>query len=175
MRKPVAVDGQAGASRVELAVAIAVVGVLAAALLERLLYIEEYAEKTAMELTIANMQAGLRARVGSLLIADQASKIPTLAGANPVEWLDHAPENYLGELDAAPAREPKGQWYFDRGRRELVYTANNRLHFSPSVYRDFSVRLRVMPMLGAARPAGTKPAGQQDWVTLVVVNDYRWF
>jgi type II secretory pathway pseudopilin PulG len=167
--------GQAGASRMELAVAIAVVGVLAAALLERLLYIEEYAEKTAMDLTIANMQAGLRARVGSLLIADQASKIPTLAGANPVDWLEHEPENYLGELAGAPESEPRGQWYFDRGRRELVYTANNRLHFSPSLYRDFSVRLRVMPLLGPVPAPGPRPAGQQDWVALVVVNDYRWF
>lgn len=175
MRYSFAEEGQAGASRVELAVAVAVVGVLATVLLERVLYVEEYAERTAMELTISNLQSGLRAKVGSLLIADQASKIATLAGENPVEWLDGKPGNYLGELVEPPAQEAKGQWYFDRKRRELVYTANNRLHFTPSEYRDFSVRLRVMPVLASQSAAGGNSIGQQDWVALVVVNDYRWF
>lgn len=175
MRYLVPEDGQTGGIRLELVVAIVVVSVLAAVLLERVLYVEEYAEKTAMELTIAHMQAGLRGRVGSLLITDQASKIPTLADANPFEWLESEPSNYLGEMEQAPEEDAKGQWYFDRNRRELVYTANNRLHFTPSVYRDFSVRLRVMPVLAAASVQNDKTASQQDWVALVVVNDYRWF
>lgn len=175
MRHLYAEKRQAGASRVELAVAVAVVGVLAAALLERVLYVEEYAEKTAMELTIANLQSGLRARVGSLLIADQASKIPTLVNDNPIDWLDGKPGNYLGEFPEQPAQDAKGHWYFDSKRRELVYTANNRLHFTPSLYRDYSVRLRVMPVLDSQAALPGKSTGQQDWVALVVVNDYRWF
>ena len=175
MRDKHAAKWQGGATRMELAVSIAVVGILAAALLERLLYVEEYAEKTAMELTIANMQAGLRARIGNLLIEGQPSRIPTLAGANPVEFLDKHPDNYLGALEVSPDGRADGNWYFDINRRELVYTANNTLHFVPSAYRDYTVRLRVMPVHAAANPGGGKPGAQQDWVALGVVNDYRWF
>lgn len=175
MRKPHAADSQLGASLLESAVAISVVGVLAATLLQRLLYVEEYAEKTAMELTIANMRAGMRGRVGLLLIADQASKIPTLAGENPVQWLEREPENYLGELEQAPRPQPKGKWYFDLKRRELVYTANSRAHFTPSRYQDYSVRLRVMPVPALQTMSGAHTPRQQDWVALAVVNDYRWF
>lgn len=161
-----------GASFYEAAVACVIVGILAGVLLERVLYIQEYAEKSALELTIANLRAGLRSRVADLLLADRVSEIETLADENPMRWLEGRQENYLGELDTPPEEEPRGKWYFDRGRRELVYTASGRRHFSPSVYRDFTVRLRAMRVsAGGENP----PAVGQVWVALVVVNDYRWF
>ena len=91
-----------------------------------------------MESTAENIRTGLRYKVADLILANRASEIPTLADENPMNWLGERPPNYLGELDSAPADEPKGQWYFDRRNRELVYTVNNRRHFSPSMYRDFS-------------------------------------
>jgi general secretion pathway protein G len=175
MRYPDAVQRQSGASRLEMLVAGAVVAVLAIALLERLSFYQEYAEKAAMDLTIASMRAGMRSEVAGLLIADRVSEIQTLADRNPISWLKRAPENYLGELDGPPAEEPRGKWYFDRKRRELVYTANNRRHFTPSVYRDYTVRVRPMRLLSMTDPErGTPPKGP-EWVALVVVNDYRWF
>ncbi|MEX0958098.1 MAG: hypothetical protein WDZ63_02310 [Burkholderiales bacterium] len=162
---------QRGASRVELAVVVVVFGALATVFLERMLYYQEYAEVVAMEMTVANLRTGLRYRVAELLLEDKVSKIPTLAESNPMDWMDPAPENYIGELDTSPEDEPRGKWYFDHGRRELVYTANNRRFFSPSVYRDFSVRFRVM-RIGERETGG---AGiSQEWVALVLVNDYSW-
>lgn len=175
MRIQCAAIRQSGLNRAEFAIAASIVAIVAAVLAERLLYVEEYAEKTAMELTIASMRAGLRARIGELLIADQVSKIATLVEENPVDWLERRPHNYLGEVDAPPAEEPRGQWYFDRARRELVYTANNRLHFTPSAYRDFTVRVRTMPVRSHDLQTGTQPDARQTWVALVVVNDFRWF
>jgi general secretion pathway protein G len=172
MRAVHAANRHRGASFYETAVASVIVGVLAVVLLERVLYVQEYAEKSALELTIANLRAGLRARVAHLLMADRVSDIETLADENPMGWLEGRQENYLGELDIPPGEEPRGKWYFDRHRRELVYTANSRRHFSPSVYRDFTVRLRAMRVT----PGGEGPSAKgQVWVALVVVNDYRWF
>ncbi|MGH8678884.1 MAG: hypothetical protein ACREUQ_11085 [Burkholderiales bacterium] len=67
-------------------------------------------------------------------------------GENPVGWLDRNPSNYFVELNAPPAQEPKGREHLHRSCRELVYTAKNRLHFSSSVHRDFTVHLRIMPL-----------------------------
>jgi general secretion pathway protein G len=170
-----AAQRQSGASRLELLVAAAAVAAVAGVLLERFAYYQEYLEKVAMDLTIASMRAGLRSQVAGLLIADRVSEIQTLADRNPISWLEHPPENYLGELDSPPEKDARGKWYFDGKRRELVYTANNRRHFTPSVYRDYTVRVR--PMRVRAADDGSRPGARREpeWVVLVVVNDYQWF
>ena len=165
---------QCGVSFLEFAVCIAFVGILVVVLLERALYYQEYAEKTAMEWTAGNIRTSLRYKVADLILANRVSDIQTLADENPMNWLAERPPNYLGELDSAPADEPKGQWYFDRRNRELVYTVNNRRHFSPSSYRDFSVRYRAMRVsTGAVTDRSSNFAG--TWVSLVLVAEYGWF
>jgi len=158
-----------------LAVALAVLGVLAAVLLERLQYVQEYAEKTAMELVIEELRSQLRIKVAERLVDGRLADIPALADEDPFTWLDRPPANYLGEVDREPAEEPRGRWYFNRGSREVVYTANNRRFFSPSVYRDFTVRLRLMRISADPRAEAAAGRRQPEWVALVVVNDYRWF
>ena len=165
---------QCGASFVEFTVCIALMGIFVGVLLERSLYYQEYAEKTAMESTAQNIRTGLRYKVADLILANRVSEIQTLADENPMNWLAERPPNYLGELDSAPADEPKGQWYFDRRNRELVYTVNNRRHFSPSSYRDFGVRYRAMRVsVGAVTDRSPNLAG--TWVSLVLVAEYGWF
>jgi len=165
---------QCGASFLELAVCVALMAIFVGVLLERALYYQEYAEKTAMESTAENIRTGLRYKVADLILANRASEIPSLADENPMNWLAERPPNYLGELDSAPADEPKGNWYFDRRNRELVYTVNNRRHFSPSMYRDFSVRYR--PMRVSTGTVTERSRGSADtWVSLVLMGEYDWF
>src|SRR4030088_5723 len=90
---------QSGFSVFEFVVAIAIVAVFGGVFLQRMLYFQEYAEKTAMDLTVPNMRTGLRYRTGDLLMRDKVSEITTLADENPVSWLQNSPENYLGEFD----------------------------------------------------------------------------
>ena len=165
---------QCGASFVEFAVSIALMGIFVGVLLERALYYQEYAEKVAMESTAENIRTGLRYKVADLILANRVSDIQTLADENPMNWLAERPPNYLGELDSAPADEPKGQWYFDKRNRELVYTVDNRRHFSPSSYRDFSVRYRAM-RVSAGAVTDSSPNFAGTWVSLVLVADYGWF
>lgn len=153
---------------------MALMGIFLGVLLERALYYQEYAEKTAMESTAENIRTGLRYKVADLILANRVPEIPTLADENPMNWLAERPPNYLGELDSAPADEPFGQWYFDRRNHELVYTVNNRRHFSPSAYRDFSVRYRAMRVsTGAVTDSSPNVAG--TWVRMVLVAEYGWF
>ncbi len=166
--------GQCGASFVEFAVCMALMGIFVGVLLERALYYQEYAEMTAMESTAKNIRTGLRYKVADLILANRMSEIPALADDNPMNWLAERPPNYLGELDSAPADEPKGQWYFDMRKRELVYTVNNRRHFSPSSYRDFSVRYRAM-RVSAGAVTDSSPNFASTWVSLVRVAEYGWF
>jgi len=165
---------QCGASFVEFAVSTALIGIFVGVLLERVLYYQEYAEKAAMESTAENIRTGLRYKVADLILASQMSEIPRLADENPMVWLGERPPNYLGELDSAPVDEPNGQWYFDRSNRELVYTVNNRRHFSPSLYRDFSVRYRAM-RVSAGAVTDSSPNFAGTWVSLVLVAEYGWF
>jgi len=165
---------QCGASFVEFAVSIALIGIFVGVLLERTSYYQEYAEKTAMESTAENIRTGLRYKVADLMLANRAPEIPSLADENPMNWLGERPPNYLGELDSAPADEVKGQWYFDKRNQELVYTVNNRRHFSPSTYRDFSVRYRAM-RVSAGAVTDSSPKIGETWVSLVLVAEYGWF
>ena len=164
---------QWGGSLADFAVCIALIGVFLIVLIERALYYQEYAEKTAMESTAGSIRTGLRYKVADLIIANRLSEIPTLADENPMNWLGKKPPNYLGELDSAPV-EADGQWYFDKRNRELVYTVNNRRHFSPSSYRDFSVRYRAMRVSTGAQPDNS-PKWAGAWVSLVLVSEYGWF
>lgn len=174
MRPGKTVGLQRGISRLEFAVAATLFAVLAGVLLERLLYVEEYAEMTAMELTVANMRTGLRNRMGDLLIRDRVSEIATLADENPMSWLERRPDNYLGEFDREPDLDLRGSWYFDRGRHEIVYTVNLRRHFAPRDREDYRVRLRAVAQpVPAGGTAGGKNAHR--WVALVETSGGSWF
>jgi hypothetical protein len=55
-----------------------------------------------------------------------------------------------------------------------VYTVNNRRYFSPSTYRDFSVRYRTM-RVSAGAVTDSSPNFSGTWVSLVLVSEYGWF
>ena len=150
---------------------MALFGVFMAVFLERMFYYQEYAEKTAMDMTVANIRMGLRYRVADLMLANRMSEVPTLADENPIHWLAERPANYLGELDSAPADEPKGQWFFDKPSRELVYTVSNRRHFESSDGRNYSVRYRATRQAAAA---GNGASRTEIWISFVPVREYRW-
>lgn len=160
-----------GGTWLERMVAIILIGIFVAVFLGRMLFYQEYAEKTAMELTVENIRTGLRYQTADLMLANRMSEIPTLADKNPINWLAERPANYLGELDSAPADEPKGQWYFDKRSWELVYTVNNRRHFESPDGRDYSVRYRATRQTaGSDRGA----PGVETWVSFAPVREYRW-
>jgi len=165
---------QRGSSPFEFVVATAIVGVIGGVLLEHMLYLQEYAEMTAMDLTVANLRTGLRYKAGDLLIRDKVPEIATLADENPIDWLQNRPDNYLGEFDVEPDTDLRGKWYFDKTRRELVYTINNRRHFVPASGQDYDLRWHAVRLGANAASVAGSPSNLQ-WVALVQDAGGRWF
>ncbi len=161
---------QAGSGWLEFAVAAVVLSVLAAVLLQSLLYYQALAEKTTVELTIMNMRTGMRYRIAELILAGRTREVGGLVGTNPVAWLARPPEGYLGEVDdvAGPDEVPRGSWYFDRRTRELVYRVNRDSGFQPLDGGARAVRLKVVPGYDADRD------GALLGVALAVINRYHW-
>ncbi|MGE0355581.1 MAG: hypothetical protein AB7P08_01575 [Burkholderiales bacterium] len=172
MARPAAARAQrqGGSGWLELGVSAVVVSVLAALLLAALLAQQALAEKATVELTILNLRTGLRLAVAELIIAGREREVASLAGANPVRWLERPPEGYLGEIDTPedPARMPGGAWYFDRGRRELVYRVSHDGGFETLPGEPAVVRLQVALERGSARKEALLG------VVLRVNNRYNW-
>jgi len=163
-----------GFSLIEFVGAIAILGVFCGVLLQRMLYLQEYAEMTAMDLTVANMRTGLRYRTADFLMRDQVSEIATLADENPVNWLQNHPENYLGEFDQKPDTDLRGKWYFDKTRHDLVYTLNNRRHFLPASGEEYALRWHAM-RLPMKEEASSRGGSNVHWVALEQVAGGHWF
>jgi len=160
-----------GSSRFEFFIAVGVISVIAAFLLDRLLSYQEYAERTAMEVTVVNMRSGLRLRTAELMTQDRLHEVGKLVNENPVRWLETPPPNYLGELaHPVPKTLVQGNWYFDTTRRELVYLPHdNRFFMAPWRDRKEAMRFQVMSMRQALG-TGEKSETRIEWVTLARIS-----
>src|SRR3989304_9348997 len=87
---------QSGLPWLEFAVVAAVLAVLAGSLLTALLYYEELAEATVVELTIENVRSGLRYQIADRLVAGRTPEIGQLLGANPGSGVGRSPGGYAG-------------------------------------------------------------------------------
>lgn len=135
---------QRGYSRFELVFVIIIASIVMLVLLDRTRHFQALAEKHAMQMTIINMRSGLRLQVAELLIAERMDEVDDLVTENPINWLEAPPPNYLGEL-RNPQRStlPGNTWYFDPGRRELVYIPHRGNFFWEDPAGEKTVVLRV--------------------------------
>jgi prepilin-type N-terminal cleavage/methylation domain-containing protein len=158
----------------EFAVVVVIVGVLAIVLLERLLVYQEYAEKTAMEMTVRNVRTGLRYQIADLMNQDRMREVDRLLNENPVTWLETPPPNYLGQFrNPAPDQIAPGNWYFDTAKRELVYLPNRKRFFKPGGTGRDEIRFRVTAVRGSQKLIkGSEPSVQG--LTLNLLNSYQW-
>jgi len=151
----------------EFLIAAGVISVIAVLLLDRLLIYQEYAERTAMELTVVNMRSGLRLHMAELMTQDRLHELGKLINENPVRWLETPPPNYLGELAHPVAKTlEQGNWYFDTTRRELVYLPRgNRFFTAPWRDRKEAMRFQVINVRQAPGKGGGS-GSRIEWVTL---------
>lgn len=168
----------AGATLLEFAVVASVLGILAFVLLDRMSYYQEWAEKANMESTAASLKSALRIEFSTLMVEGRMREGAALAQQNPMNWLDRKPANYLGEYDgAAPDASPRGNWYYDRRARELVYRVNQGRYFTPDGRGRREARFRVTLIYDEKvenQGVGTSPM-QPSGVKLTLVEIYKWF
>lgn len=148
---------------------VAIAGIVAAILIERLLAYAEVAEKAAMEATVGQLNNALYARLAYLALRGEYEAIEALPDESPFATTDARSAAYLGEFDDAPPGGPEsGTWYFDRGRRELVYMPRFKRYFfsaddgqAPSCAR-FVLEVRKSSTY-AYTGAALRPAGAWRW------------
>jgi len=156
----------------ELAVVIAVFAALVTVLLDRLFYLQEMAEKAAMESTLRGIKTGLQIRLAEMIITNREGQAGALEEEDPVRWLEEAsPANYGGAYREPPA---PGTWYFDATASQLVYVVNTgeRLEIDGQVGgKQLRFRARLV------REAVQLPGGALErinGVALAPVRPYRW-
>ncbi len=83
-----------GFGLVELAVALAVLSALLYFLLDRVLYMQEVAEKTEVDETVRSINYALSLESASRMARGADPKRLPLEKENPVKWLQTPPRNY---------------------------------------------------------------------------------
>jgi prepilin-type N-terminal cleavage/methylation domain-containing protein len=163
----------AGLTLIELLIVVCIIGVLAAVLLERLRFYQEAAEKAAMEYNVGALKSALQLRVAAMLVRGEERNIESLASANPIGWLMEPPPGYRGEFRAPAPAVPRGSWYFDAARSELVYVPDLDAHLERLA--DGSKRLRFRVRLDFEP---TAPGSEQKRIAgmrIEPVSPYVWF
>jgi type II secretory pathway pseudopilin PulG len=149
-----------GATRFEFAVVCAIVAVLVATLLGRLVFYQQQAERVAVEQLVGTLRTALQMRVTYLAVSGKGGAARQLLDENPITWLVGPPNNYLGEYDSPQIKDmPRGNWYYDRGEKVLVYLVNDSKSFTfePSKLLKFKVK-SAHAVLSPADPSGAPVA-----------------
>jgi len=162
---------EVGFSAFEFVIAIIIISVLAAVLLNRLGYYQEMAEKAAMESTLRIVKTGLQVHLAELIVTNRQSEAARLETEDPMLWLDDKPPNYAGSYRTPP---DTGTWYFDASEHQLVYVVNtgNRLELDSDTGAK-QVRFRARLLKDRLQLYGTGVESVSG-VALVPVNPYRW-
>lgn len=166
-----------GFTLIELIVVVIIVLALGGTFLNRALYYQEQAEKTAMEGVAGSLQVALTMQYAEIMTRGKPSDVPALAAANPMDWLQKKPSNYAGEFyDPTPASVEPGSWMFDLKTRELIYVPNGASHFKPGKdgykWVRFHVALNYEPPL---HPSLRQDPASLAGVLFEPVQPYSWF
>ncbi len=169
--------GQLGFTLFELIVVISIIAVLMGLFINRALYYQEQAEKTAMEAVAGAIQTALTMQYGQVLTRGKSSDVTALAQDNPMSWLQKRPRNYAGEFyDPTPLNVEPGNWVFDLKSRDLVYIVRNANYFNPGKDGKKWIRFHIAVNYTASRlPSLQNSPHELTGVVFVPVEPYSWF
>jgi general secretion pathway protein G len=166
-----------GFTLIELIVVIIIIVIMMGAFLNRALFYQEQAEKTAMESVAATIQSALTMQYGQIMTRGQSSDTAALAQDNPMSWLQKKPGTYSGEFyDPTPLAVAAGNWVFDLKSRELIYVLRNTSYFKPGKDGKKWIRFHVAVSYEASRLPSLHDAPPELTGTLFEpVEPYSWF
>ncbi|MDO8959238.1 MAG: hypothetical protein Q7U85_05850 [Rhodocyclaceae bacterium] len=126
-------ERQTGFSKFEFAVVLAIFGVLATLLLDRLVALEQATERLEVELTVRHINTGIKLAVSERIMRGEEARIAKLVDANPLEFL--SPNVGAGEM-AQPDAANMGTaptlagWHYATDSRTLSYRPRQREAFN---------------------------------------------
>lgn len=160
-----------GFSLFELIVGIVIVGVLGTYLSERMLRYQEYAEKTAMEVTARRLQTALRLQVADLMMRDRLHEIDRLLQEDPMTWLEAPPANYVGQRNAMTQENAqKGKWHYDAAQRAVIYIPFHHRFFKPQRRGDNAISYRIVAIPITSGGGSRRIEG----LSLSLASPYQW-
>ena len=153
---------QRGASLLEFALIVVIVGILTTVLLQRIWHYQGEANAAAMRTTVANLRTALEIKVAHGKLPGGTIDLTILAEQNPFDWLKDKPPNYAGAyFFPSDADIGEGNWVFDRSDKSVIYLLNISSGFldAPTKRLKFKVKLLRLPH-SPAKPSGApRPLG----------------
>lgn len=189
-------------SRLEMVVAVILIGLLVSLLLQYMLRMFAVAERSLLSTTIMNVNTALQYRAAWYQLNEDYIALETMQQMNPFAMTSlnplltnpetaagmppqmlsgiielAAPANYLGELgQAAAGQVDGGQWYFDRLLRTLVYRVDNSEYFESNLDGparvEFYVDIDYEDINNNNR--FDAQAGEYRGIRLRSVSEYAW-
>ena len=147
---------QRGASLLEFALIVVIVGILTTVLLQRIWHYQGEANEAAMRMTVANVRTALEIEVAHGKLPSGTIDLTMLAEQNPFDWLKDKPANYVGEyFSPSDADIGEGNWAFDRSDKSVIFLLNISSGFldAPTKRLKFKVKLLRLPH-SPAKPSG---------------------
>ncbi len=166
-----------GFTLLELIVVITIVVVMMGSFIDRMLFYQEQAEKTAMEGVANAIQSALVMQYGQILTRGKPSDVASLAQDNPMSWLQKRPPNYAGEFyDPTPLSVEAGSWVFDLRTRDLIYVVHNANYFRPGKDGRKWIRFHVVTSYETSRlPSLQDAPAELTGILFEPVEPYAWF
>ncbi|WP_415894517.1 hypothetical protein ACMXYN_17180 [Neptuniibacter sp. PT8_73] len=139
--------------------------------LQRLELLIEDVERVSFEGSRDNIQAQITLKVAYWFAEQQVVSPDDIAKQNPVDFIQHKPSNYAGEMTYSDLLNAEGErWYFVTDKRWLVYKAkrtdNLENKFMQADLIPFRIEIRLQngaSKTGLATAATLKPLYKFDW------------
>ena len=166
-----------GFTLIELIVVIAIIVTLMGLFMNRVLFYQEQAEKTAMEQVAGAIQSALTLQYSQIMTRGKPSDVAALAKDNPMNWLQKNPRNYAGEYyDPTPLAVESGSWVFDLRSRDLIYVVRTASNFKPGKDGRKWIRFHVAVNYDPSRlPSLQNAPPELTGILFEPVEPYSWF
>lgn len=168
--------GQSGFSLFELVVYLLVSSILFATVINRYRDFPGEAERANFTAVLAQLKTGVNLQMMDMIASGNwQGRTEAMEGSNPMDLMLEPPGNYVGEFAMVDVRTmPRRVWYFDTGRGELVYLAENTQNLyavgSDGTQPSEQVRFRI----SNNQSPDAEPGQGWQGLTLSAVEPYQW-
>jgi len=137
----------------ELALVAIVFSLVAGVLLKRLVPYVGESEHVAAKQLISSLRTALAVRSARAIGQGGQGALLVVAQENPMVWLAERPKNYLGEYYSPNESElPRGNWYFDKGNKSLVYLSASSKSFSAETPKFLRFKVELLRVPNPVKP-----------------------